>query len=276
MVKRKKVYEREIPDKKTAVSVEDNEKFRIMRIGGSGIESIYRKDGRVLDRSYWSLILLPYFLVPGKTGNVLFLGLGGGTSVRIYLALTDMKIGVVDISREIAETARDYFGIKESGRLKIHVMDAREYIENSRKKYDVIVLDVFELGERKGEIIPKHIKAPEFFKVMRKRLKKEGVLVMNAGKKHKKEDYERMRESALYAFPGSSYYVDRPDKKNSPQVLMCTKRDFGSVLDLRGVMKKGMKEKGNREALAILGSYVDCVKPLYWEEEEGMAVLAHM
>jgi len=116
--------------------------------------------------------------------EILVLGMGAGTSVKQYLHFfPKARIDAVEIDPEIIRIAKDepigkdkkYFGVKEGPRLNIFAADARPYLSRTKKKYDVIEVDMFQ----GGPYVPFYVTTKEFFQLVADHLLPKGVVMMN-------------------------------------------------------------------------------------------------
>lgn len=107
-----------------------------------------------------------------KRGNVLLVGLGGG-SVASHYASYGWKIDAVEIDPVVADLAYQYFGLKESD-AHLFIMDGRQYLQSHPEKYDYIILDAFGSSS-----IPFHLVTRESFGLIASRLNPGGVLAIN-------------------------------------------------------------------------------------------------
>jgi len=108
--------------------------------------------------------------------RILVIGLGGGTTSR-YLArhIPDATIDAVEVDPGIVDCAKTFFGVKESERYRIHVMDGRVYLRRARDtQYDLIFVDAFRAG-----YIPFHMLTREFYDLLRDRLTIKGAVLFN-------------------------------------------------------------------------------------------------
>ncbi len=108
-----------------------------------------------------------------KTQAVLCIGLGVGI-VPMRFANEGAKVDVVEINPAIIPVAAKYFDLQPE-KLNITVGDGRYYLNETKKQYDVVVLDAF-----LGDASPSHLMTREAFTGIRKVLKPEGVLVINS------------------------------------------------------------------------------------------------
>lgn len=116
------------------------------------------------------LKFLPYNLNPkGKT--CLVVGLGAGI-IPMWYEKMGMDVDVVEIDPYVPKIAGDYFGFKISG--EIIISDARHYISSSKKRYDYIIVDVFN-----GDITPGHLITHEVFQLLKLRMTENGILAVN-------------------------------------------------------------------------------------------------
>ena len=61
------------------------------------------------------------------------------------------RVSAVEIDSKIIEVANEHFGLENSN-VEVFEDDGRRFINKSQKKYDLIILDVFN-----GEIAPSHV-----------------------------------------------------------------------------------------------------------------------
>jgi spermidine synthase len=153
----------------------------------NGRLEVYKEDGRTVlnteNTHYSGHILKAIFLRVLKnvdlsqTKKILLLGLGGGTVVELLTNEFEFKghITAVEIDPVIISIAKKDFGIKPSSKLTIECADAVEYIRTSRKKFDLIICDIFV-----DQILPEEVAAESFWKNMAKRSSKNGTIIFNA------------------------------------------------------------------------------------------------
>ena len=76
--------------------------------------------------------------------NILVLGLGGGSFINESLKLyAPDHIDIVENDQNVIDIAYKYFNLSQDKRIKIHCMDARDFVFNNCIYYDLIVIDVF-------------------------------------------------------------------------------------------------------------------------------------
>lgn len=119
----------------------------------------------------------PYFLefiprvINPKGKECLVIGLGAGL-VPMWYERHGVRSDVVDIDPLVFDVARRFFSFDISG--EAHVEDARYFLNSSAKRYDYIILDVFN-----GDNTPFHVLSREALLTVRERLAPGGVLGIN-------------------------------------------------------------------------------------------------
>jgi len=124
---------------------------------------------------YINYFLIPYLMNP-NIENILLIGLGSGKIVNDFEFLfKNLKtIDVVDLEENITFIAEKYFDFKPSQKFNFILQDGITYLRNSKKKYDLIVTDV-----ANNDGIDLRFLGDEYFKSVKKSLKKSGVFVSN-------------------------------------------------------------------------------------------------
>jgi spermidine synthase len=107
-----------------------------------------------------------------EKSNALILGLGGGTVSNIFQSNLGFNVDAVELDQRIADVAKQYFGL--NGKVNVVVDDARHYIEETQKKYNVILFDVY-----RGEAPPAHVFTLESLTKAKSLLKEDGVIIVN-------------------------------------------------------------------------------------------------
>jgi spermidine synthase len=107
--------------------------------------------------------------------RILMIGLGAG-SLSTYLgrALPDAQIDVVELDGGVIVAGKDYFGLRETAKVRFIESDGRVYLNRHKDTYDLILLDAFrELG------VPFHLLTREFYTLVRQHLAPGGVVASN-------------------------------------------------------------------------------------------------
>ncbi|MCL5677487.1 MAG: fused MFS/spermidine synthase, partial [Firmicutes bacterium] len=112
----------------------------------------------------------------GTPKKALFIGLGGGSAPKAFWRdYPQLQIDVAEIDPEVIRVARKYFEVPDDPRLRLHAADGRLFLEGSRERYDLIVLDAFF-----ADAVPFHLTTREFFALAAEHLQPDGVLAINA------------------------------------------------------------------------------------------------
>jgi spermidine synthase len=107
-----------------------------------------------------------------KGKKVLLLGLGGGC-VANELIKHNFEIDAVELDERVGKAAAKYFDLNPL--TNVYIDDARRYINNTKKKYDLIIFDVF-----KGEENPAHIITQESLNAINNVLNPNGMIIINS------------------------------------------------------------------------------------------------
>lgn len=124
-----------------------------------------------------SIVYFPYVhaikngIGEGKQESALLLGLGGGC-VANELIKKGYKVDAVEFDPRVSELAKSYFQLNKEV-VTIHD-DARHYINRCKKKYKLIVVDIF-----KAEENPAHIITMESLERFHSILEDDGTIVLN-------------------------------------------------------------------------------------------------
>lgn len=105
--------------------------------------------------------------------NALVIGLGAGVIPGNLQNYYKLKTDVVEISAPVLETAKKYFAFDDS-KVAVHIEDGRYFLKTSTGDYDIVVLDAFS-----GDVTPGHLMSLEAFSLIKKRLARNGILLIN-------------------------------------------------------------------------------------------------
>ena len=138
-----------------------------------GVHSVGRRD-QVLTGLYYDAFYVAPILAGGK--DVLILGMAGGTTAKGYRRLfPGARLTAVEIDPLVVEVARKYFGLDAGPDLEVHIGDARPFLAGATSRFDVIEADLF----AGGVYAPFYVVTQEFFELARRRLRPNGVIVVN-------------------------------------------------------------------------------------------------
>ncbi|MFB6218443.1 MAG: spermidine synthase [Halobacteriaceae archaeon] len=211
------------------LEVVDSGGVRTMYLDGAPQSATYTDGREGYVWSYARYFHLPLLLTE-NVDRVLFIGGGGFSGPKRYLAEYNVTVDVVELDPAVVRAARDHFGVPDSPRLHVHVGDGREFLEETDHEYDLILLDAY-----RKDRVPMHMTTVEFFELARSRLDSDGVLVANVisaasgpGSEFYRAEYRTMRAvfPHVYAFPTS----DTPFLQNVE--LVATKGEGVSEAEL--------------------------------------------
>ena len=107
--------------------------------------------------------------------NVLLIGGGGYSYPKNFLEQhKDKKLDVVEIDPELVEIAKEYFNYEENSNITNYFQDGRTFLNQNKKKYDVILLDAYE-----GVTPPFQLVTVEALEKVKESLTENGVVISN-------------------------------------------------------------------------------------------------
>jgi len=160
------------------IRVIDQQGLRTLSFDGSMETRMSLKDPLTGHFEYIEYFHTPWLWNSNLT-NVLMIGLGGASVQRAYEHYyPQVSVETAEIDATVARIAKEYFGLKESPRQRIHVADGRVHLRRTETKYDAIILDAY-VKNRYGSFIPYHLVTAEFFKLAKEHLTTNGVVAYN-------------------------------------------------------------------------------------------------
>jgi spermidine synthase len=108
-----------------------------------------------------------------KLEKALCIGMGVGV-VPMQFVHDGIEVDVVEINGAVVPMAEQHFDF-DSSKLKVIISDGRQYLNQTDKRYDAIILDAF-----LGDSSPSHLMTKEAFTSIREHLSPQGVLVINS------------------------------------------------------------------------------------------------
>ncbi|MDD3118482.1 MAG: fused MFS/spermidine synthase [Victivallales bacterium] len=135
--------------------------------------------------------------------RVLFIGLGAGIVPRfVRERFPDTQIDLVEIDPEIPGIAAGYFGFARDDRMDIVIADGRDFINRTRKHYDVIFIDAYTAVN-----IPFQLTTVEFFRRIRAALTPHGIMVANIAHLGKDDFIGAEIRTAGTVFPALAVFI---------------------------------------------------------------------
>ncbi len=173
----------------TIIVTEDDNGLRTLRFEKDGPRQSVVKPGDPdhLELPYTRTAFVGLALCE-ESRRFLVVGLGGGTLpgfLRKYYP--EAVIDAVDIDPDVVHVAEKFFGFREDERMRAHVGDGREFIQNTRQPYDAIFLDAFGIDS-----VPAHLATQEFLQAVRRAVKPAGVVISNIWGRESNRLYDSM------------------------------------------------------------------------------------
>jgi spermidine synthase len=107
--------------------------------------------------------------------RILLIGLGGASMQKfLHDLLPETVLETVEIDPAVVRIARKFFGFEPDDKQIVHIGDGRAFIENSKKRYDIIFLDAYG-----PDSIPYGLATQEFLQAVRDRLAEGGIVCSN-------------------------------------------------------------------------------------------------
>lgn len=148
--------------------------IRILQIGRLQQSSMYLDAPFETDFDYPGYLHLTVAVKPDAT-RVCMIGLGGGTvAKRMWRDYPQMTIDAVELDPRIADIARTSFALPHDERIRVHIAEGREFLEESHDTYDIVIVDAFD-----DERVPMQLVTEEFHRVVLARLAEDGALAYN-------------------------------------------------------------------------------------------------
>jgi spermidine synthase len=165
------IYEKETEYQYARVIEKAGGERRLELNEGHAVHSLYRP-GTVLTNDYWDAMLFD----AGEPRSVAILGNAGGTTARAFQALRPQtRVDAVEIDPELTKIGRRWFGLPRS--IRVHHEDARPFLRRREgSRWDAILVDAY-----RQPYIPFYLVTKEFFELVRDRLTRDGVVVINVG-----------------------------------------------------------------------------------------------
>lgn len=109
-----------------------------------------------------------------EINSVLILGLGGGTVAKyLKLYFPNVQITGIDIDSMMVELGKKYLGLDQIP-ITVKIGDAFDYVKNSKKKYDLIIIDLYN-----GDKFPEKFENEKFINSVKEMIFETGMVVFN-------------------------------------------------------------------------------------------------
>lgn len=134
--------------------------------------SVYNPKEYIVDNYFSYLATIPAFAKNPQ--SALVLGHAGGSITRLLNHFyPDIEVTGVEIDPNITDVAMEYMGIEDAKVAIVHE-DARTFLIDSDKKYDLIFVDAYA-----SIVLPVHLATKEFFELLETHLNDDGIVALN-------------------------------------------------------------------------------------------------
>ena len=124
---------------------------------------------------YSQVMTAASLLYPAEVKRILMIGLGGGSISTYYgRAMPDVHIDTVELDQRVIDVAKQYFALRETPRVRYIAADGRVFLNRSKDRYDLILLDAY-----RGGYVPFHLLTREFYTLVKSRLTPGGAVAFN-------------------------------------------------------------------------------------------------
>jgi len=164
---------------------------------------------------YHEALIHPALFLHPKPEKI-FVGGGGECAVlrEILKHPSVKKVVIVDIDKEVIKLAKKYLfqwhrGKFKDPKVKIYYQDAREFLRKEKENFDCIFLDLCDPEEIEGPA--KLLFTKEFYEVVKKRLSRKGIVVVQSGStnlnmlKHFSDVFKTLKAIFPFVFPYQAY-----------------------------------------------------------------------
>ena len=157
------------------VEISERNGIRSLHIGTDTTQSSMNiKDPFSLELNYTKVMALSMLFSPAP-GNILTIGLGGGSMPKFYFKhCQKCSITVLEVHQQVISAAYTYFELPNDSRLNVVKGDGISYMVNNNAIYDILLSDAFdEYG------IPDVFTTEEYFTLCKSRLSEQGIFIIN-------------------------------------------------------------------------------------------------
>lgn len=133
---------------------------------------------------YHEALVHPSLILHPGAESILILGGGEGATLREVLRYhTVKKVAMVDIDKEMIDCSKKFLpsfhaGAFDDSRVELVIEDGRKYMERTKDRFDVIIIDVNDPLEGGPAYM---LFTMEFYQIVAERLKKDGILIVQSG-----------------------------------------------------------------------------------------------
>jgi len=152
--------------------------------------------------------------------EILLLGMGGGSVIKTLLQDFNYKnhITAIDIDPVIIDIAKEEFELTKSKNLEIICTDALQFMQQNKKQFDLIIIDLFVDTE-----IPTSFFSNLFWQDIIKAIGSRGNILFNASL-HISDD--KKLSNIITLLNNNKYQVEKMKKVNQTNTLLIAKSSY--------------------------------------------------
>ena len=206
-----------------------------------GVQSVYVKSGELSGMYYDYAMAAPLMTASPDTADMLILGMGTGTYAKQCTNyFSNITAEGVEIDDKITDLAHRYFDLPDN--IKVTTYDGRAFLSGCDKKYDIIMVDAYQ-----DITIPFQMSSREFFTLVKKHLKENGVMVVNMNMRSESADgINSWLSDTIASVFGNVYTVDVETSTNrelfasdNDNITELLEKNISSLtnIDLQSLMK---------------------------------------
>ncbi|OGO60349.1 MAG: hypothetical protein A2Z36_02560 [Chloroflexi bacterium RBG_19FT_COMBO_48_23] len=162
-----------------SVEIVDTRSFGVCLVLDGKIQSSERDEF-----IYHEALVHPAMLSHACPEMVFIAGGGEGATLREVLTHKTVKrVVMVDIDKQVIDICRRYLSVLHRGsfddsRLELHFADARRYLQETKDKFDVVIIDLVEPLEEGPACL---LYTQEFYQLVKERMNVGGIVCIQSG-----------------------------------------------------------------------------------------------
>ena len=193
------------------IDVVDEATVRSLHFGTQARQStMFFHDRQALALVY-TRCMMTCLLFADQPRSVLLLGVGGGSLPKFLRHhFPHCRIDAVEKRKKVVELARTYFYLAEDPLLRIHHMDAADFLgDQPEDPYDLVLVDIHD-----PDGMSSAVGAERFFAACQQRLHRRGILSINLWSGEHEEVLNKVRHNLENSFAQQVMYLPVARKRN--------------------------------------------------------------
>ena len=207
------------------------------------------QSSEVDEHIYHEALVQPAMIAHPRPETIFIAGGGEGAALREALALRTVKRAVMaEIDEEVTALSKKYLPFLSRGafsdkRAEVNHVDAREYLEKSGEKYDVIIIDLPDPIEKGPAYL---LFTQEFYRIVLDRLSENGIIAVQAGSASPTEllNLTAVHNTLKSVFPATAVYTTYMQSFGGPWGFCLASRGTDPALFSPAEVDGRIKERG--------------------------------